>query len=74
MNWLRRYNWAPEAITWHKIWTVRLAIFWAVISGLWMAIPAAIEYLPPMWYAGLCVFMSLLILFARLTNQQGLNV
>lgn len=56
----------------HKLWSVRLAVLWACISGLYMALPAFQDFMPPFYFAALCVFGSLLILVGRLTNQPGL--
>ena len=63
---------APEWRLAHKLWTVRIAIFWAIFGGLWVAVPAFQNYLPAFWFACVCVGFSLAILFARLTNQPGL--
>ena len=56
----------------HKMWSVRIAIFWAIFGGLWVAVPTFQNYLPPFYFACVCVGMSLAICFARLTNQPGL--
>lgn len=56
----------------HRMWSVRLAVLWAIVGGLWVALPAFQGYLPPVPFALLCVAFSLLILLARLTNQPGL--
>lgn len=63
---------APEWRFAHKLWTVRIAIFWAIFGGLWVALPAFQNFLPAFWFAVACVGFSLAILFARLTNQPGL--
>ncbi len=56
----------------HRLWSVRIAIFWAILGGLWVALPAFQSFLPPVAFAALCVAFSLAILFARLTNQKGI--
>lgn len=55
----------------HKMWSVRLAVFWAVIAGAWTALPAFQSYVHPVVFGLLCVGMSLLILVGRLTKQKG---
>lgn len=62
----------PEWRIAHRLWSVRINIFWAIFGGLWVAVPAFQIFLPPLWFAMVCVGMSLAILFARLTNQPGL--
>jgi uncharacterized membrane protein YbhN (UPF0104 family) len=57
----------------HKLWTVRIAIFWAIICGLWVALPAFDHILPPLYFALLCIGFSLSMLFARITNQPGVT-
>ena len=57
-----------------RMWSVRLAIVWAIVSGLWVALPAFQGLVSPGWFAFLCVGFSLAILAARLTHQPGLTV
>lgn len=70
-DWLDKYA-APEWRIAHKLWSVRIAILWAVVAGLWVALPAFQGWLHPVPFALICVGFSLAILFARLTNQPGL--
>ena len=56
----------------HKFWSVQLSMVWAVIGGLWIALPAFQSWLTPIPFACVCVAFSLLILLARATNQPGL--
>lgn len=56
----------------HKWWTVRLSILWAAVAGLWVALPAFMNWMPAPVFALLCVGFSLSILFARITSQPGL--
>jgi len=63
---------ADDAHLWHRLWSVRISIFWAIWSGLWVALPAFQGYVPAPVFASLCVFFALAILVARLTNQPGL--
>jgi membrane protein YdbS with pleckstrin-like domain len=70
-EWKKKYL-SPDASLWKELWTVQIAVFWAVVCGFYMALPAFVSYVPPWVFAGLCCFVCLLILFARLTNQPGL--
>jgi len=56
----------------HRLWSVRVAVLWAIVGGLWAALPAFQGFLPPVPFALLCVGFSLALLVARLTHQQGL--
>jgi hypothetical protein len=56
----------------HKMWSIQIAVFWAVVAGVWMALPAFQDRLDPFWFAALCIVFSLAICFARLTHQPGL--
>ncbi len=62
----------PEWRIAHKLWSIRLALFWAAFSGMWVALPAFYGFLPPLWFAALSVAFSLIFCIARLTNQPGL--
>lgn len=61
----------------HKFWSVRLTIalgvFWAIVLGLWVALPAFIAFFPPFIYALICIGFSVAIVVARLTHQPGLE-
>lgn len=57
----------------HKMWSMRVAAVWAIMSGLWVALPAFQDYVSPQHFAELCVAFSLAIMVGRLTNQPGLN-
>lgn len=56
----------------HKMWSMRIAFIWAIISGCWVAIPAFQEYIRPVPYAFACIGFSMAICVARLTNQKGI--
>lgn len=60
-------NWR-NAWKFHSVW---VAVFWTAVSALYMALPAFAGMISPFAFAGLCVFMGLLLLFARLTKQPG---
>lgn len=57
----------------HKLWSVRIAIFWSIFSGLWVALPAFQGVISPIYFALLCIGFTLTLLFARLTHQPGLE-
>ncbi len=62
---------APEWRLVHRLWTARLLIGGAVIEGLWVAIPAFQNFLPPVEFALACIGLSLAVLVARFVNQKG---
>jgi hypothetical protein len=72
MQWLKNHL-DEDAAQWHKLWSVRIALFWGAFSGLWVAVPAFQSFLDPFVFACICVGMSLAICVARLTNQPGLT-
>lgn len=64
--------WAvPEWRRAHKLWSVRVAVFWAVLSGAYVALPAFMGAMPPWVFALLCVGMSVALVLARLAKQPG---
>ena len=69
--WLRK-RLVRDAHLCHQMWSFRIAVMWAIVSGLWIALPAFEFYLPPIAYAFTCIGFSLAILVARVTHQPGL--
>ena len=63
----------PEWRIAHRLWSVRIAVFWTLISSLYMALPAFVDLVPPWAFAALCIAFGLAILGARLTHQPGLK-
>jgi hypothetical protein len=55
-------------------WTVRIALVWGAVSGLWVALPAFQDHVNPYWFAGFTILISLAIVLARITKQPGLNL
>jgi hypothetical protein len=47
-------------------------IFWAVIAGIWVSLPAFIDWVPAPVFMGIAVAFSLSIFIARFTKQPGL--
>ena len=58
---------------WHRLWSVRLALFWGCVSGLYGAWPAFQDVVPLPCFAGLSVALGGLIAVARVTRQPGLD-
>ena len=50
---------------------MQVTVLWAVVAGLYAALPAFQEYVTPVEFACLCVTGSLLMLVGRLTKQPG---
>jgi hypothetical protein len=71
MDWKAKYL-APDFDLWHRLWSVRLAVLWGTICGLWAALPAFQSYVTPVCFAIICVGFAIAIGLARLTNQPGL--
>lgn len=63
----------PEWKQAHKLWSIRIALFWAGVSGLYYALPAFTEYFSPINFALLCVGFSLALCIARVTHQTGVD-
>ncbi len=63
----------PEWRIAHRLWSVRVAVLWAVISGAWVALPAFQGFLPPLEFAALCIAFSVAMVLARLTHQPGVT-
>lgn len=63
----------PEWRLAHLLWSVRIAIFWTALAGLWIALPAFQDYFDPIHFAILSVVCSVSIGVARLTHQPGLE-
>lgn len=64
----------PHWREWHKLWSMRLAILWMILSGAWIALPAFSSMLPPVPFALVCMGFSVAIGLARITNQPGVNL
>lgn len=55
----------------HKFFSVQVSIFWGIVSGAYVALPAFQGMLSPVGFGLLCVVMSVALVLARLTNQPG---
>lgn len=56
-----------------RLWSIRVALLWGAVCGLYAAWPAFMEVLPPPVFAGISVLMSMAIVGARLTKQPGVD-
>ena len=56
----------------HRMWSVQLSVLWAILCGLWAALPALQSWFSPEHFALICVGFALLILVGRLVNQPSL--
>ena len=63
---------APEWRIAHRLRSVQITLFWAVLGGAWVALPSFQSELTSMHMLMISVGFSLAIAFARLTGQKGL--
>lgn len=57
----------------HKLWSIRIAVFWMLMTGAYMALPAFQDYMTPFHFLYVCLAFALAMGIARLTNQPGLS-
>jgi hypothetical protein len=64
---------------WRQFWQLHSArvtffagIFWSVLAGIWVALPAFIDWFPPPVFMGISIAFSFAIMIARFTKQPGL--
>ena len=57
----------------HKLWSFQLVIVSSIFYGLWAAIPAFQEYMPPTRFAMACIIVSCAIGISRLIKQKKLH-
>jgi hypothetical protein len=70
--WLHKIA-APDWRKAHKFWSFQLAIVSSIFYGLWAALPAFQEYMPPTRFAMSCVIVSCAIGISRLIKQNKLH-
>ncbi len=63
----------PEWRLAHRFWSVRIAIFWSIVAGLYVALPAFYGFVSPVTFALISIGFSVAICIARLTHQPGLD-
>ena len=57
----------------HKLWSIQLVIVSSIFYGLWAALPAFQEYMPPTRFALACMIVSCAIGLCRLIRQKALH-
>lgn len=65
-------HWDPDARYWHRLRSVQVSLFGAVLSGLWAAVPAFQYLVPPIPFICICVAVSLAVVAARLIDQPSI--
>lgn len=72
MKWLMaRFN--ADARRWHRLWSMRVALFWAGLNGAVLMIPAFSDFANPWLLTVLNMAGFMLIAGARITKQPGLE-
>jgi hypothetical protein len=56
-----------------RLWSIRLALFWGAVCGLYAAWPAFMEMVSPPIFAAASVLMSMAIVGARVLKQPGIS-
>lgn len=62
----------PDARYWHRLWSVRISLAGAALTGLWAALPAFQSVIHPVHFAFLCVGVSIATVMARLLDQPSI--
>ena len=70
-DWLDAHA-APEWRIAHRLRSVQITLFWAVLGGAFIALPSFQNYLSAFHMLMISIGFSLAIAFARLTGQKGL--
>lgn len=68
-------DWISKRLTrdarfFHRMWSFRLGLFWAAVSGFYAALPAFQDWFSPIHFAMLSVAFSLSICIATITKQK----
>lgn len=56
-----------------RAWSIRIAIFWGIVSGLAAAWPALDEVVPIRLFVAGSVLISVALVVARVTKQPGVE-
>lgn len=59
--------------TWHKLWSVRLALGWGLLSGVYSAWGAMQGIVPAPLFVAVSALMCAAIAGARVTKQPGVS-
>ena len=72
----RSAKWAfiPDWKYAHKFFSVEISIAGAILSGLWVAIPAVQYIIPPIPYVCFCMGVSVAAVVARMIDQPATRV
>jgi len=65
-------RWDPDAKYWHRLWSVRISLLGAALSGLWAAVPAFQYLVKPIPFICISVGISLAVVAARLLDQPSI--
>ena len=63
----------PNASDWHKLWSVRLIILSAILSGVEIVLPYWSDAFPPHLFAILASVVSLAAAVARIVKQRNIG-
>jgi hypothetical protein len=55
----------------HSFWSIQISLLGAIFSGAWVALPAFQGYLPPTYFAVVCIVVSILVVLLRLIDQPN---
>ena len=66
-RWLIEKSWRDIS----RLWSIRIAVFWGAVSGLFVVWPAFQDALPRPYFAVLSILMSVALVIARITKQTG---
>lgn len=61
-------DWGKEI---RRLWSIRVALFWGAMQGIYSAWPAAQALVPPLVFITVSMVMSAAIVGARLMKQDG---
>lgn len=62
----------PHArILWRRLWSIRLAMLAAAVQGAALFWVAFEDTFPPVWFFGIGVLLTVLVVPARLIKQKG---
>lgn len=64
-------DWWNEA---KRLWSIRIALLWGAVCGLYAAWPAFQDMLHPILFAAISMIIAMAIVAARLTHQPGADL
>lgn len=70
--WIKRHL-ATDAAQWHRLWSMRLVIFWAAFNGALMGLWFLYGYVNPLLLFVLTISGYVTIGIARIYKQPGLG-